>query len=156
MWGVHSLKKHGKAEEDTAKEDSHAGGSAGDVGRGSSASGATSASGSSGATKASDGNRRGCSRSGSRSCGGGHGARCGVALVRRLSTAGVVSTAAVGAGVVTVAVGDTLVAPLLADVEGEGLRVFGDVRGDAVLTNARVSQIILRFVSPGSSGFWYC
>jgi len=55
----------------------------------------------------------------------------------------VVSTAGVGAGVVAVAAGDTLVAPLLADVEGKGLRVFGDVGGDAVFANARVGQVVL-------------
>lgn len=54
-----------------------------------------------------------------------------------------ISTAGVGAGVVAVAAGDTLIAPLLTDVEGEGLRVFGDVGGDAVLANARVGQGVL-------------
>lgn len=54
-----------------------------------------------------------------------------------------ISTASVGACVVAVAAGDTLVAPFLADVEGESLRVLGDVGGDAVFANARVGQVVL-------------
>ena len=54
-----------------------------------------------------------------------------------------VGAAALGAGVVTVAGGHTLVAPLLANVEGEGLRVLCDVGRDAVLANTRVGQVVL-------------
>jgi hypothetical protein len=38
------------------------------------------------------------------------------------------------------AVGDALVAPFLADVEGEGLGVFGDVGGEAVGADAGVGE----------------
>ena len=54
-----------------------------------------------------------------------------------------VGTAAVGAGVIAVAVGYTLVAPFLADVEGKRLRVLGNVGGDAVFADAGVGQRIL-------------
>jgi hypothetical protein len=56
----------------------------------------------------------------------------------------VVGAAAVGADVVTVAGSLTLVAPLLANVEGEGLRVLSDVGRDTVFANTRVGQVILR------------
>jgi hypothetical protein len=55
----------------------------------------------------------------------------------------VVGTAGVGAGVVAVAVGDTLVTPFLADEERKSLRVLGDVGGDTVLANAAVGQLVL-------------
>lgn len=53
-----------------------------------------------------------------------------------------VGTAGVGAGVVAVAVGDTLVTPFLADEERKSLRVLGDVGGDTVLANAAVGQLV--------------
>jgi hypothetical protein len=63
----------------------------------------------------------------------------------------VVGAAAVGASVVSVAVGYTLGAPLLADVEGESLRVLGNVGRDAVFANAGVSQIVrIAFIVLGS------
>jgi hypothetical protein len=143
--GCLNLEENSEAEEDAAEENGHAGRCAGDVDCSSSASGAgaTSSRGSGSATKASDGNCRRCGSCSSSRGSRQHGADCGVALVGRLSTAGVISTAGVGAGVVAVAAGDTLIAPLLTDVEGEGLRVFGDVGGDAVLANARVGQGVL-------------
>lgn len=55
-----------------------------------------------------------------------------------------IGTAGCAAGAVTVAVVDALVAPLGADEEGECLRIFGDVGGDAVVADAGVSQRILR------------
>jgi hypothetical protein len=45
-----------------------------------------------------------------------------------------------GAGVVVAAVPLAFVSPFLADVEGEGLRVLGDVRGNVVLTDAGVGE----------------
>lgn len=53
-----------------------------------------------------------------------------------------VGTASVLAGVVTVAVINAVVAPLLADEEGEGLRILGDVGNDAVLAHTLVGQVI--------------
>lgn len=47
-----------------------------------------------------------------------------------------IRTAGAGTRVVAVAAAYTLVAPFLADVEGESLRVCGDIGGDAVFANA--------------------
>lgn len=81
------------------------------------------------------------------------GARSVVTQEGRLSTAGVVGTAAVLAGVVAVASGHTLVAPLLADEEGESLRVLCDVGRDAIVANAGVGQLVrVAFVVLGSRG----
>lgn len=54
-----------------------------------------------------------------------------------------VVTALGATGVVAVAVVDALIAPRLADEEGEGLRVLGNVGGDAVFANAGVGQLVL-------------
>jgi hypothetical protein len=64
----------------------------------------------------------------------GHGAADGggVGLDGVLGTAGVVLSAGRRAGVVAVAAGHALVAPLLADEEGHCLGVLGDVRAEAV------------------------
>lgn len=51
-----------------------------------------------------------------------------------------VLTTSRGAGVVAAAVGDALVAPFLADEEGERLAVFGDVGALAVGADAGVGQ----------------
>ena len=56
--------------------------------------------------------------------------------------------ASILAGVVVVAVVDTLGAPLCADVVGQGLGELGDVGRDVVLADARVDQRVLwAFVS---------
>lgn len=61
---------------------------------------------------------------------------------RTLRAAGVVRTAAVGAlGVGGAAVGDALGAPFLADEEGQGLAVLGEVGGEAVRADAGVGQV---------------
>jgi hypothetical protein len=76
-------------------------------------------------------------------CGGGHGGReRSVAAVRVLSTARVILTAGALAGSVVAAVVNTVVSPLLADEVGQGLGVFGDVGGDAVVADAVVGQVI--------------
>lgn len=138
----HSLEQNGEAEENAAEEDGGADGSVGDKGRVCCTSRPTSGRGTSLTTKANNVTGS-CGRCGRRG-GGRRRARGGVTQVGRLSTTGVVGTAAVGAGVVTVAVVHTLVAPLLADEEGESLRVLGDVGRDAVFANARVGQGVLR------------
>jgi hypothetical protein len=46
------------------------------------------------------------------------------------------------AGAVTIAVFDAGVSPLLADEVGQGLRVLGNVWGDAVVTDTCVGQSI--------------
>ena len=46
------------------------------------------------------------------------------------------------AGVVVAAVGDTLVAPSLAEEERQGLRVFGDVGAYTVSADAGVGQAV--------------
>lgn len=53
-----------------------------------------------------------------------------------------VLTTSTGTDVVVAAVFHTLVAPFLADVKGEGLRVFSDVRGYVVLADAGVGECI--------------
>jgi voltage-gated potassium channel Kch len=100
----------------------------------------------------------GCTRGG---CAGDRGGGDGsVAAVWGLGTTGVVGTVHVrivswsylisgdlparicaGVGSVTTC-GDTLSAPCLADVEGEGLRVLGDVGGDVVLADAAVRECV--------------
>jgi len=52
----------------------------------------------------------------------------------------VVCSAVIGAGVVLSAASDTLVAPLLADVEGKRLGVFSCVGGGTASTDAAISQ----------------
>lgn len=46
------------------------------------------------------------------------------------------------AGSVVAAVVNAVVSPLLADEEGQGLGVFGNVWGDAVVTDAVVGQVV--------------
>lgn len=64
----------------------------------------------------------------------------GVDADRVLGAARVVGAAGGGTGVVAAAVADTLGAPFLAEEEGEGLRVHGDVGRDAVGADAVVGQ----------------
>jgi hypothetical protein len=75
---------------------------------------------------------------------GRHGAGDGggVGADGALGTARVVLSAGRGTGVVALAVGHALVTPFLADEEGHGLRVFGDVGGEAVAADARVREAI--------------
>lgn len=53
-----------------------------------------------------------------------------------------IGTALVGACIVTVAVLGAVVTPLLADEEGQGLRVLSNVGNNAVLAHAAVGQIV--------------
>lgn len=57
-----------------------------------------------------------------------------------MGTAGVVCAAVVRAVVVGAAGGDALVAPFLADEEGESLGEFGEIGGDAVGADALVGE----------------
>lgn len=126
---LHGLKEDSEAEEHAAEEDSHASSSTRDEGGGGSTSRTCRCRGGGSAAEASDGDLGGCGSSGAGGSGRGRHdrAKCGVSLVGILSTAGVVLSAGAGACAVAVAVGFTLVAPLLADEEWEGLRVLGDV-----------------------------
>lgn len=67
-----------------------------------------------------------------------------------------VGTAAVGAGVVTVAASDALVTPFLTDVEGKCLRVLGDVGRNSVFANASVCQRILGSLAWVLGECWDC
>ena len=64
-------------------------------------------------------------------------------LLGVLGTARVVLSAAGGARVVAVAVGNTLVAPFLAHVVGQGQGVFGDVGLLAVTADTAVGESFL-------------
>lgn len=87
-------------------------------------------------------------RLGARTCagaptrGGTHGPGQGARVLPRgvQRTAGVILRASRLAGGVAVAVGDALLAPLGADVVGEGLGVFGDVGANSVVADARVGE----------------
>lgn len=64
-----------------------------------------------------------------------------------------VGTAAAGAGVVAVAVAFALVAPLLADEEGNRLGVLSNVGSDTIFANAGVGQLVrVAVVLLGSRG----
>jgi len=77
-----------------------------------------------------------CGRGAAGLRGGSHGGRKGgIAQVRGLGTTGMVGPALAPAGVVAIAVGHTVVAPGLADEEGQRLRVLGDVWNDAVFAH---------------------
>lgn len=94
-----------------------------------------------GATKASHWN--GVGGSTRRGSGGGHGSRQrSVAPVGFLSTARVVLTAGTLARSIAVAVIGAVGSPLLADEEGQGLGVLGDVGRDAVITDAFIGQVV--------------
>lgn len=69
----------------------------------------------------------------------GHGSEDGRVGTRgMLSSAGVIGSTRVSADVVAIAVLHALVAPFLTLVEGDSLRVFGEVRGDVVGADAGV------------------
>ena len=149
------LQEKGETEKDTAEDSSHAHTSTGQEGN-RCCTGIVWGAGGGSTAKARDRDLIG-SRG---TCGLARGRRRqgGIAFVRALSTAGMIGAvqelvslwdnqeifcsipALVLAGVVAVAVVDTVTAPLLADVEGECLRVLGDVGRDAVLADARVGQ----------------
>lgn len=144
---IHGLQQDSESQEYAAEEHSHAGSSARDEGGGGrrARTRARTTRGSSSATEACSGRTGGRSRSTSRPSGRSSGrgrTRRSVAQEGRLSATRVVGTAAVLAGSVAVAVGDTLVAPLLADEEGQRLGVLGDVGGDAVIADTAVAQRI--------------
>jgi len=91
------------------------------------------------------GSRRGVRRSGAGAGGlGGCRDRGAVYEGGVLGAAGVVGAASVGAGIVLATGVNALVTPFLADEEGDGLRVFGDVGGDSGLADAAVGEV-LRF-----------
>ena len=61
--------------------------------------------------------------------------------------------AVAGAVAVGAAVGDALVAPLLTDVEGEGLGVLGDVGAEAVTADAGEGELVrVAVVAEGGGG----
>lgn len=137
------LQENGKAKEDTAKDGSEAQASIGHE-DGASAllvvAAVTAASGLR-TTKASDWD---CVLGGARGRGGrGHGGgQRAVATVRVLSTARVILATGALAGRIVAAVGDAVVSPLLADEEGQGLRVLGDVGRQAVVADALVGEVV--------------
>lgn len=137
------LQEESEDEEHAAKQDAHArGGTRDECARGCAALVVASSGGSlRDTTEASDWDLV-CGRAG-----GGLGRRhCAqerrVAEVGGLGTAGVVGATGVLACVVAVAASYAFVAPCLADEEGEGLRVLGDVGDNTVLADAGVCEII--------------
>lgn len=141
-----SLQENGKAEKDTAKESSQTQTSVGhEEGAGAivvvvvAAAAAAAAAGGLGTTETSDWD--GVAGGTGWLCGGGHGGgERSVTTVGLLGTAWVVLTAGALAGRVVAAVFNAVVSPLLADEEGQGLGVFGNVWGDTVIANAVVGQ----------------
>jgi len=145
------LQEDSKAEEDAAKNSSHAEGSIRHEARRSSASfGCARACG---LLSAETSDRdlvggRGLARLRS---GGGRGRKGGIAQIRGLRTTGMIGSALAPAGVVAIAGSHTVVTPSLANEEGQCLRVLRDVGDNAVFAHTRVGQVI-RVAGVGSGG----
>lgn len=138
-----SLQEDGKAEKDTAKESSQAQTSVGhEEGAGALvAAAAVAGAGGLGTTETSDWD--GVAGGTGRLCGGGHGSwERSVTAVGLLGTTWVVLAAVALAGRIIAAVGNTVVSPLLADEEGQGLGVLGNVWRDTIVADAVVGQVV--------------
>jgi hypothetical protein len=140
-----SLQEDCKAEKDAAKKSSQTQTSVGHEERASAvvvvAAVAAAAAGGLGTTETSDWN--GVAGGTRWLCGGGHGGgERSVTAVGLLGTAWVILTAGALAGRVIATVFNAVVSPLLADEERQGLGVFGNVWGDAVVADAVVGQVV--------------
>lgn len=142
-----SLQEDGKAEKDAAEESSQTQTSVGHEEGASAgvvvvvATVAAAAAGGLGTTETSDWD--GVAGGTGWLCGGGHGGgERSVTAVGLLGTAWVVLTAGALAGRVIAAVVNAVVSPLLADEEWQGLGVFGNVWGDAVVADTVVGQVV--------------